>query len=277
MNIIKKSKGKKSYLYLKHSYRTNKVHTIEVYLGTTMPKDLEKIKKTLLKECREELYNQFEQIKKLHQKEWKSYPASIKEKYNKQQSIDFTYNTNAIEGSTLTHEDTRLLLEQGIAPKKQYQDIKETKAHAELFQKILNNQEIKLTEIIDWHKQLFNETKPDIAGKIRDYPVKVGNYRAPDWQDLNRLLKELFNYEDIHPVELAARVHYRFEKIHPFGDGNGRIGRLLMNAILLKHQYPILIIDYKKRKSYYKAFENEEKFVNYFFRRYLAEHKIKTK
>lgn len=118
--------------------------------------------------------------------------------------------------------------------------------------------------------------KPDIAGKIRDYLVKVGPYRAPYWQDLNLLLKDFFNWynknKKMNPIELAARAHYKFEKIHPFGDGNGRIGRLIMAHILWKDKFPILTINYKKRKSYYSALnKNENKFLQYFIRQYLKD------
>ena len=78
----------------------------------------------------------------------------------------------------------------------------------------------------------------------------------------------------MHPIELAARTHCKFEKIHPFGDGNGRIGRLIIAYLLRKANYPLLIIEYKKRKSYYHALSKSEiDFVNWFFRRYVGANK----
>ena len=105
----------------------------------------------------------------------------------------------------------------------------------------------------------------------------MGSYIAPDWKNVNKLVKHLIlfaNESKLNSVEVAARAHYMFEKTHPFGDGNGRIGRLLLNFVLWKNGYPMLVIEYKKRKSYYKALErSEEGFVNYFTRRYLIVHK----
>ena len=128
------------------------------------------------------------------------------------------------------------------------------------------------------YKNIFNDTKPDIAGKFRNYLVRVGQHIAPDWQDVEALIKDFFKFiqenKKMNPVELSAKVHYKFEKIHPFGDGNGRIGRLLMNHILWSNGYPMLIIEYQKRKSYYKSLQkDEDNFVSYFIRRYLAVHK----
>jgi Fic family protein len=141
------------------------------------------------------------------------------------------------------------------------------------------------SRLLKWHEEIFGQTKKDIAGKFRDYLVRVGSYIAPDWQEVKGLMNNLIIFisgNKINPVELSARAHYRFERIHPFGDGNGRIGRLLMNNLLWHEGYPMLIIEYKKRRSYYKALtKNEEDFVNYFIRRYLSVHKkrlvIKTK
>ncbi len=285
MRIIKRKKNKKEYYYLQHSFRKKvKVITKEKYLGKKIPKSIENIKKNFLEECNKvALFELFEKIKKGFQKDWKKYPGSIKEKVKEQIAIDFTYNTNAIEGSTLTLEETRELIEHKIAPNKPLRDIKETEIHTKVFLEILNKKEkFNNSLILKWHKELFQETKSDIAGKFRDYLVRVGSYLAPDWQEVKQLMNK-FNkfYKDnqkINPVELAARMHYKFEKVHPFGDGNGRTGRLIMNYILWHNKYPPLIIEYKKRNSYYRALQKEEEdFIKYFIRRYLAVHKGRLK
>ena len=277
MRILKRKK----YNYLQHSFRKQgKVITKEKYLGKIIPKNIEEIKKNFLQEIKKSnLYILFKKIKKEFQKEWKSFPESIKEKVKEQIAVAFTYNSNAIEGSTITLEETRELVEDKVAPNKPLRDIKETEAHVKIFLNILEKKE-KLSNklILKWHKDLFEDTKSDIAGKFRDYSVAVGTYRAPDWQDVKSLMKELIEFynknKKTNPVELAAKLHYKFEKIHPFGDGNGRIGRLIINYILWHSQYPMIIIEYKKRKSYYKAFNKDENnFFNYFTRRYLKIHK----
>lgn len=267
--------------YLQHSFRKKgQVVTKEKHLGKEVPKNIDELKEIFLRECRKEaFYDTFDQIKKNYRTEWKKYPASIKEKILQELAIDFTYNTNAIEGSTITLDETRELLEHQIAPNKPLRDVKETEQQARLFKELLE-QEVSLSQntILNWHKKLFKETKPDIAGKLRDYLVRVGLYVAPDWQNLPKLLKEFFSFvktsKELHPVERAARLHYRFEKIHPFGDCNGRIGRLITNNILWHEEFPLLIIEYKNRKSYYSALKKDEDgFVQYFIRRYLAVHK----
>lgn len=279
MRIIKRKKGNNEYFYLQYSFRKKgKVVTKEKYLGKEIPGNLEQIKANLQKESIESLYARLESIKKNFQEEWKKYPESIKIKEMEEIAIAFTYNTNAIEGSTITLEEAREIIHDKIAPNKPLRDIKETEKHSKVFLEMLNKKEKISNEIIlRWHKDIFGETKQDIAGKYRDYLVRVGSYIAPDWQDVPRLMNELIGFANkskLNPVELAARVHYKFERVHPFGDGNGRIGRLIMNSILWHNGYPMLVIEYKKRKSYYKTLQkDEEKFLHYFMRRYLAVHK----
>jgi len=276
-------KGNEEFYYLQHSIRKDgKVVTLEKYLGKEIPceKELEKLKKEMLKENTLELNKKLEKIKVSFQKEWVSLPASAKEKALEQIAVAFTYNTNAIEGSKITLEETREIIEDKIAPNRPLRDIKETEQHAKVFLEMINKKE-KITKelLLDWHMRIFRDSKEDIAGRFRNHLVRVGEHLAPDWQDVEHLMKEFFVYvnnkpKDTNIIEFAARAHYRFEKIHPFADGNGRIGRLIMNYLLWQEGYPMLIIDYKKRKSYYKAFlKDEDNFIRYFLRRYLASHK----
>ena len=279
MRIIKREKGKTEYFYLQHSFRKNgKVVTKELYLGKKIPENIAELEAKIMLEAKEALTEKLEKIKSQFQKEWKRYPESVKERELQEIATAFTYNTNAIEGSTITFEEARLILEDKVAPNKPLKEVKETESHASVFLKMLKTKEkISKELLLQWHKNIFEETKPDIAGCFRNYLVRVGPYVAPDWHKVEELTQQLVvfvNESNLNPVELAARAHYMFEKTHPFGDGNGRIGRLLMNYILWKNGYPLLIIEYKKRKSYYKALQrNEEGFVSYLIRRYLSVHK----
>ncbi len=275
MRIIKRNK----YYYIQHSFRENsKVITRERYLGRKIPKNVDEIEKELKKESQKSVYKKLEEIKNSFQKEWKRYPESAKQKEKEEIAIAFTYNTNAIEGSTITLEETREIVVDKIAPNKPLKDISESQEHFKVFLGMLSKrQKISKTLLLEWHKNIFGETKQDIAGRYRDFLVRVGSYIAPDWQEVEKLMQILIAFIEkskINSVELAAIAHYRFEKIHPLGDGNGRIGRLIINHILWHNKYPMIIIEYKKRHSYYKALQKDENtFVNYLIRRYLAIHK----
>jgi Fic family protein len=279
MRIIKRKKGKAEYFYLQHSFRKDgKVVTKELYLGKKIPENIEEIKAKLTHESHEALSEKLEKIRDNFQKEWKRVPPSAKEKELQEIAIAFTYNTNAIEGSTITLEEARLILEDKVAPNKPIRDIRETESHAAVFLQMMKTEEpLSGKLLLGWHENIFRETKPDVAGRFRNYPVTVGPYVAPEWSRVESLIEQIVVFvkeSTLNSVEVAARAHYMFEKVHPFGDGNGRAGRLLMNYILWKNGYPMLIIEYSKRKSYYKALERtEEGFVNYFIRRYLSVHK----
>jgi Fic family protein len=288
VSIKKKIIDKKTYYYIEHSYRKNgQVLKKEKYLGTKIPKNIDKLKKDLLLELYEELwYKKFDIIRDNFNKNQKKMPKSIQEKELETFAVKFTYTTNKIEGSTLTHRETALLLEKGITPaNRPIEDIKEAEQHREVFYDVINyDKKINISTLLLWHKKLFQYTKIDKAGKIRTYPVGISGSRhiPPEPFEIDLLLKEFFvwynqNKNKIHPVHLAALVHFRFVSIHPFGDGNGRITRLFMNYVLYKNGYPMSIIDYSKRDSYYNALEmsnvknDESIFTLWFFRRYLKE------
>ena len=234
----------KNYYYLAHSFRSGgKVIHREKYLGKDIPKNLEEVKEAFLHKCMQEsVFKKLDLIKKNFKIEWKKYPESIKKEILIDLSISFTYNTNAIEGSTITLHETEDIIKRKIAPNKPIRDVQETINHSKTFFKSINEKsELSSDMLLRWHKEIFSDTKQDIAGRFRDYLVRVGDYKAPDWQDINKLVKEFFewlnkNKKALHTVEFAARAHYKFEKIHPFGDGNGRIGRLIIAYILRKNR-----------------------------------------
>jgi Fic family protein len=277
VRIIQRRKGTNDYYYLQHSYRRDgKVITKERYLGKEIPKNIQETQQNLLQETQENLTTQkLEEIQINFQKEWQTYPPSAKELALKELSITFTYNTNAIEGSTITLDETRSILEDQIAPNKPLKDIHETEAHAKIFLEMLKTQEPITQELLQkWHKEMFQQTKQDIAGKYRTWPVRVGPYLPPDCNKIEQLMTQLIEFTNkstMHPVEVAIRTHYMFEKIHPFGDGNGRVGRLLMNYILWKNGYPIFVVKNSKKQAYYKALNKpEEGFRNHLMRQYMA-------
>ncbi|MDE1828491.1 MAG: Fic family protein [Candidatus Micrarchaeota archaeon] len=224
-----------------------------------------------------EIYGALENIKNTFGVEWQKLPASAKKREVEEAMILFTYNTNAIEGSKITSYETRELLINNLSPKRSLNQVKETREHARIFADMINGRpEMSKDLILEWHRKIFGETEPDIAGKFRDYFVSIGGYLPPDWTKIEAFMENLFrfiNSSNMNPVELAARSHYRFEKIHPFGDGNGRIGRLIMNGILWNNDYPFSIIKFEDRNLYYAAFEKgEDEFTLYFLETYINEH-----
>ncbi len=290
MVIIKKKllKGK-IYYYLEHSIRKGKrVQKKEKYLGRKIPSNIAEIRKEFVDEIKEEWYVDIDKIKQNFSKEQKTIPKSIKEKKMQNFTTRFTYDTQRIEGSTLTRRETADLLEKGIAPKnKPMKDVQEAESHRDLFYEILEfKKELTLQVVLDWHWNLFNKTKPNMAGEIRKYHVGISGskFMPPSPVEIYPMLTEFFkwyrkNKDKLHPVELAALVHLRFVTIHPFGDGNGRITRLIMNFILNRKKYPMLDIPYEKRNSYYNALErsqvnkDEKIFLKWFVKRYVKEHK----
>lgn len=215
-------------------------------------------------------------------------PKSVREKELGRFATTFTYDTQRIEGSTLTRRETTDLLERGITPKnKPMRDAQEATAHRDLFFEILKSKkDLSLHEIQEWHWKLFNKTKPDIAGKLRTYQVGIGDskFMPPAPVEVYPMLTEFFqwynkNKNKLHPIELAALSHLKFVTIHPFGDGNGRVSRLIMNFILNRKKYPMLDIQYVGRNSYYNALEKsqvnkeDKTFLQWFIKRYVKEYK----
>jgi len=290
VELKKISKGNKEYYYLVHSYRQGKhVKKKQVYLGDSIPKDLDEKKKEFMQEFyKERFLVDINKIREKFNKQEKLMPKSAKEKQKENFAIKFTYNSQRIEGSTLTLKDTADLLEKGITPSsKPIRDVKEAESHKQIFENMMDyNKDLNLQIVLFWNKKLLEQTKQDIAGKIRNHQVAIARskFMPPIPAELDFLLNDFFSWYNknktkLHPVELAALVHLKFVTIHPFSDGNGRISRIMMNFILKKHKFPLLDIPYTKRAGYYNALERSQVkkedniFVQWFFRRYLQEYK----
>lgn len=286
---IKEVNGKK-YYYLEHTIREgSRFRNKRKYLGSEVPKDIEMIKERLMHELFLEKYKKsLEDIKKKFSEDFSEYPLSAKEQYIESFMIKFTYNTNRIEGSTLSLKETADLLQQHITPRnKPIEDVKEAEAHKKVFYEMLGHKkDLSLPAVLYWHKLLLQDTKADIAGIIRRHQVAIARSKAelPFPAKLDALLHEFFlwynkNKSKLNPVVLAALVHLKFVTIHPFSDGNGRISRLMMNFVLHRHNYPMLNIEYTNRNSYYNALERSQTknkeyiFVQYMVKRYLKIYK----
>ncbi len=290
VTIRKKTIDGKKYYYLEHSIRVgNTVKKKELFLGAEIPKNIHSLKKEFAHEVyKDKWYAALDAIKKGFIHEQGIMPPSSQDKELTSFMIKFTYNTQRIEGSTLTLRETANLLEKGITPKeKPLEDVKEAEAHKKVFYEVLHyKKDISLAAILYWHKKLFSDTKQDMAGKIRTHGVAISGSRfiPPSPVEINPLLGDFFRWYNknkgrIHAVELAALVHLKWVTIHPFSDGNGRISRLVMNFVLHKYKYPLLDIAYENRDSYYNALErsqikNEDHiFVQWFIKRYIKENK----
>ena len=199
--------------------------------------------------------------------------------------LEFNYNSNHIEGNTLTYGQTELLLLFGkVVNEANMKDLEEMKAHNVCLQMMLtqaHDKESVLSEtfIRQLHKVMLREDytvhRQLPGGKMTSYVVHAGCYKTRpnsvitptgerfDYaspEETPALMYDLvkwYNDEEeagvLTPIELAALFHYRYIRIHPFEDGNGRIARLLVNYILLRHDYPMVVVRSKLKKDYLAA------------------------
>lgn len=259
----------RTYYYLEHSMRSDgRVQKRELYLGKSVPRDLEARKRAFMDSIyREKWYPVLDWIKKGHDAERRRTPPSGRERELSAFTTLFTYDTQRIEGSTLSLRETADVLERGVTPPgRPLADVREAEAHGDLFLSMLREpRDLSLPLVLDWHHALFRDSKPDIAGRIRRHQVAISGSRftPPSPVEVNPLLRDFFRWyarskSRVHPVELAALAHLKFVTVHPFTDGNGRIARLLMNSVLHRHGYPMLNIPYTGRARYCTALERAQ-------------------
>lgn len=185
------------------------------------------------------------------------------ERLNEEFLIEYTYNSNAIEGNTLTLRETDMVLRGLTVDQKSLKEHLEVIGHKEAFdyvkQLVSENKQINEKVIKDIHYLVLANKRED-RGVYRRVPVRImGATHEPPQpyliaSKMEELLKKYKNSnEDI--VTKLARFHIEFESIHPFIDGNGRTGRLLVNLELMKAGYPPIDIKFTDRLKYYEAFD----------------------
>src|SRR3989338_9562232 len=288
MHLEIRKAGRRRKYYLAHSYRKGgNVRKTRVYLGADLSAaDLEarkKLAEVRLKElagASRRISDPFEavltkkELGELRTLEAKAHikVAHLTDEEWKTFTEAFTYDTNAIEGSGLDSKEVDEILEKDKWPDKPKGDISETYGVAKAITFIRKTKDpISLKLILSLHRIVFENSKP-FAGKFRARGIEVvvtdsfGKivHRGAPSSHVRSLLCELVkwyskNKSRYPPLVLAAVVHNQFENIHPFQDGNGRVGRILLNSILLKHNMPPLNIELRNRHEYYAALQAYEK------------------
>ena len=288
-------RGKKSFFYLTQTIRyNNKYKKIRWFLGKGQisKKELEEKAKNAEQELSKKVL-QFKKTPSLYSLNYKDEKdlKIIKKKYKeiiqnlskveyevieKQHLIHFTFNTNAIEGSTISLSETAHLLEDGLVPanhtSREIHEVENTKKAYEFIKKYKG--EVSSLLIKKIHYNLTYNILNEQAGKFRRIQVyMIGSQHKPPsasqvQDEMKKLMRWIKNHKDLHPIVIASYVHHYFIAIHPFIDGNGRTGRLLLNFMLMKSGFPPICIRLKERIKYIDFLErsrdgNTDDFINF--------------
>lgn len=215
---------------------------------------------------------------------FRPFPITLEKNIEDWLRIELTYNSNAIEGNTLSRIETMLIVEKGITAKgKSIIEHQEAINHARAFDYIAklveDNEDISLKEIVtNIHSIILDKINDTYKGRYRDVPVRIQASQAvlPNPMKVPELMDDFYKKMDKNKTlsvpEQACIAHYEFVSIHPFIDGNGRTARLLMNYILLNNGYAPALIKKEERKTYidtleeYHVFGKAEKYYAYMYK-----------
>jgi Fic family protein len=205
---------------------------------------------------------------------------SLLNRLRKEFMVEYTFDSNAIEGSTLTLHETRMVIEEGLTVQgRLLRDILAARNHPEAIEYVegLAKAGGSLTEVdvLTLHR-LIMEGVDEGAGRYREAGVRIAGavFSLPKSTEVSAMMRSLLdwldrNLEELSPVELAAVFHHRFVSIHPFAEGNGRTARLLMNLILMRNSYAFIVsVSRQDRDKYIRALREADQgslsdFVNY--------------
>ena len=192
-------------------------------------------------------------------------PAIALKSIKESLTIEWTYNSNSIEGNTLTLQETQLILNEGITVKgKSLREHFETVNHQDAIDYVESivdvNSILHSKDILDVHALVLQRIEKDFAGRYRTSGVRItnANFLPPNALKIDGYINELLEWVNqessgLNPIIRATIFHHRFVWIHPFFDGNGRTVRLIFNLLLMRAGYPPAIILSNDRKKYYDA------------------------
>ncbi|MFA5247711.1 MAG: Fic family protein [Patescibacteria group bacterium] len=200
-------------------------------------------------------------------------PKSAVQKLREKFQIEMTYNSNAIEGNSLTLKETFLVINEGITvkgkPLKDHLEAKDHHAALEyLYDLIDNDKKHTVSEMLikNLHQIILQETDKEWAGRYRNANVIIGgaDHTPPDALQVPNKMRDLVAWlnsqkSKLNIVELSALLHHKLVHIHPFFDGNGRTARLTMNLFLMQAGYPLVVIMKTDRKKYYDVLDKADK------------------
>ncbi len=285
--VFEREKNGRKYYYLAHNQRVfgGKWKSYRKYLGKRLPakKELERLEKEFVEEFGIQLVKDFrfvdsERLEKVDfiigefRERVKGYPKIALEKMNRDFTIKFTYETNAIEGNTVSLIETAALLNKKIAPKgkslREIHEITNTEKALNYLKEF--NGDLSKRLACNLHEIMMKNINDEEAGHFRSYDIAIqgANWMPVKGREVNEKFEEFMNWyrknrEKLHPIELAAIAHFKFIEVHPFGDGNGRVARLITNLVLMKNSYPPINIRVRDTIEYVKVLQfaqNKQKF-----------------
>ncbi len=291
--IYKKTVGGKEYYYLRASKRQGKriIAKDIAYLGSSIAEARASLAKLPAKEIRAAYrkITQFlesnawlEQAKKLKlrqspfieqflleqveacrlhwQKVFQKKDLRTQQEYFKRFVIDFAFNTTSIEGNTITLEEAGRLLTEQLTPKdKTLREIYDVQNTERVFLNIVKNApEPSHENIVNIHKELMQNIDARTGYRTGDVHIVHARFASTPAPYVKTDVGILLNWHKksktkLHPIICGGIFHHKFEKIHPFFDGNGRAGRMLLNEIMLNSSYPPIIVRKRNRAAYLEA------------------------
>lgn len=191
-------------------------------------------------------------------------PPEIVSNLHENLVLRWTYNSNAIEGNTLTLKETKVALEGitvgGKTPREHFEAINHRDAILYVEELVKQNEPLSEWQIKSLHQLILKKIDDNNAGRYRNVTVAGAKHRPSDHVKLAEKMVAFIRWYEaealsLHPVERTTRVHVDFVKIHPFSDGNGRTSRLLMNLELMKADFPPAVLSVEKRLPYYETLD----------------------